>query len=108
MEQRGVTIEEIDIGNGDEILRGDRIRVCYDLFLRRGDAVETGVEVAFKVGERRIIAGLEYGVVGMRVGGVRRITVPPHLGYGEAGIGETIPPNALLVFIVHVLERKAV
>ena len=54
MEQRGVTIEEIDIGDGDEILRGDRIRVCYDLFLRRGDAVETGVEVAFKVGERRV------------------------------------------------------
>jgi len=106
VEQRGVTIEEIQIGSGDEIRQGDLIRVSYDLSLHRGDVVASGVEVAFKVGERRIIAGLEYGVVGMRVGGVRKIVVPPHLGYREGGVPGTIPANALLMFKVHLLERK--
>ena len=106
MKQRGVEIEDIEVGDGSAVNRGDKIRISYDLSLRRGDVVESVPEFAFTVGERRVIAGLEYGVEGMRVGGTRTITVPPHLGYRDVGVPGTIPPNALLVFKVRVLERK--
>lgn len=60
----------------------------------------------FTLGARVAIAGLEYGVEGMRVGGRRRIKVPPHLGYREQGIAGKIPPNAILFFDVELLEVR--
>jgi FKBP-type peptidyl-prolyl cis-trans isomerase len=60
--------------------------------------------VSFKVGERVVIAGLEYGVEGMRVGGRRRIRVPPRLGYRERGVAGKIPANALLFFDLELLD----
>jgi FKBP-type peptidyl-prolyl cis-trans isomerase len=106
VKQRGVTIEDIEVGDGPAVKRGDKVRVSYDLSLRRGDLVESVQDFTFKVGERRVIAGLEYSVEGMRVGGTRTITVPPHLGYREAGVAGKTPPNAVLIFKVRVLERK--
>jgi FKBP-type peptidyl-prolyl cis-trans isomerase len=76
VKQRGVTIEDIEFGDGIAVKRGDEVRVSYNLSLRRGDLVESVRDFTFKVGERRVIAGLEYGVEGMRVGGTRTITVP--------------------------------
>jgi FKBP-type peptidyl-prolyl cis-trans isomerase len=106
VKQRGVKIEDIEVGDGPVVKRGDRVRIAYELSLRRGDLVESVLDFTFKVGERRVIAGLEYGVEGMHVGGTRTITVPPHLGYREAGVPGRIPANAALVFKVHLLERQ--
>ena len=69
--------------------------------LNRGDQFGTG-EVTFRVGERRVIAGLEKGVVGMRVGGVRLLRVSPHLGYSDRAI-PGVPPHAVLNFEVELL-----
>ena len=69
---------------------------CCESVARFGGAILSmeSERVSFRIGEREVIAGLEYGVEGMRVGGRRRIRVPPHLGYREAGVPGKIPSNA--------------
>ncbi len=102
--RRGVVIESDDPGTGDKATRGKRVVLRVKGSLRRGDLFMDSEREAFRIGERVAIAGLEYGVEGMRVGGRRRIRVPPHLGYGEAGVPGRIPPNALLFFDLELLE----
>jgi FKBP-type peptidyl-prolyl cis-trans isomerase len=60
----------------------------------------------FPLGGRQVIPGWDEGVVGMKVGGTRILTIPPHMGYGARGAGGVIPPNATLVFEVELLEVK--
>ena len=102
--RKGISIEEIKLGEGASAGRGDIVTIRYDGFLRRGDAFQRGVVESFKLGGRRVIAGLEYGVEGMRAGGRRRIRVAPHLGYGDRGVPGVVPANALLTFDVELLK----
>lgn len=100
----GVEYEDLEVGNGPTAARGCAVEVEYDLYLNRGDPVQESKKHSFRIGERRVIAGLEYGVEGMRVGGKRRIRVGPHLAFREAGVPDKVPPNAVLEFRVSLLS----
>ena len=100
----GVEYEDLVVGDGAIANRGCTVEVEYSLFLNRGDALQENQKYSFCIGERRVIAGLEYGVEGMRAGGKRRIRVGPHLAYRDKGVPDTIPANAVLEFRVSLLS----
>lgn len=100
----GVEFEDLLVGGGSVAAVGDRVELIYTLTLNKGDVVEADLRCEFRIGERRVVAGLEYGVEGMRVGGERRIRVGPHLGYGVQGWPPKIPTNAVLEFRVKLIN----
>jgi FKBP-type peptidyl-prolyl cis-trans isomerase len=102
---RGITIEDITIGNGPPVERGQIVSIRWSGTLNRGDSFGEG-EVSFKAGGREVVAGLSRGVIGMRVGGVRRLRVSPHLGYRDQAV-PGVPANAILNFEVEVFEVAA-
>ena len=101
----GLRVTDIQIGTDTVAVavRGSRVTVRYSARLNRGDVVQADVVATFKVGERNTIAGLSFGVEGMRVGGRRRLRVAPNLAYRTAGVPGLIPPNAMLVFEVELI-----
>ena len=101
--RRGIELEHEVVGDGREATRGDTVVVSYELSLNRGDVVQSLSSFSFTIGKREVIAALEYGVEGMRVGGTRRFRAGPHLGYRDKGVEGVIPPNAVLVFDVKLI-----
>jgi FKBP-type peptidyl-prolyl cis-trans isomerase len=104
-----VQIETLKQGNGDGAKNGDTLVVHYTGTLMDGkqfDSSRGREPFEVKLGERRVIAGWEQGLQGMRKGETRKLTIPPDLGYGARGAGGVIPPNATLVFEVELLEIK--
>jgi FKBP-type peptidyl-prolyl cis-trans isomerase FkpA len=103
----GLVIEELAVGAGELAAAGQRVTVHYTGWLIDGTKFDSskdrGDPFVFPLGGRRVIAGWDEGVQGMRVGGVRKLTIPPALGYGTRGAGGVIPPNATLVFEVELL-----
>jgi FKBP-type peptidyl-prolyl cis-trans isomerase FkpA len=103
----GLMIEEITVGEGDTATAGRHVTVHYTGWLTNGTKFDSskdrGDPFAFPLGARRVIAGWDEGVQGMKVGGKRKLTIPPELGYGSRGAGAVIPPNATLVFEVELL-----
>lgn len=99
-----VLYEDIVIGGGRVATSKSKVEVSYDLLLNQGEVLQRGVHVAFRLGERRVIPGLEYGVEGMCEGGERSVRVGPHLAYRDEGVPGLIPPNAVLVFRVSLLR----
>lgn len=101
-------IEDIQEGDGEEAASLDTITVHYKGELEDGtlfdSSYERGEPFTFVLGEGSVIDGWEEGIVGMKEGGTRRLTIPPSLAYGEVGAGSLIPPNATLVFVVELLE----
>ena len=104
---RGVRVVDVQPGSGAEVAVGDLVSVHYVGFLADGTrfAATTRTPFTFRVGERSVIDGWEDGVIGMRVGGRRQLVIPPFLGYGREGKG-TIPPNAVLLFDLTLVDRK--
>lgn len=101
-------------GTGAMALAGKMVTVHYTGWLFDAGAPETkgrkfdssrdrGDPFSFKLGGGQVIAGWDRGVAGMRIGGHRRLTIPPEMGYGARGAGGVIPPNATLVFDVELL-----
>lgn len=102
--------EDLTVGNGAEATSGKTVSVHYTGWLTDGkefdSSLKRGTPFEFRLGEGGVIQGWDQGVVGMKVGGKRRLTIPPQLAYGERGAGNgLIPPNATLVFEI---ELKAV
>jgi peptidylprolyl isomerase len=103
----GLYTRDLVVGDGAIITAGTEVDVYYDGRLANGsrfDATVPGNPFTFRIGGN-VIAGWNEGVAGMRVGGKRQLVIPPSLGYGAAGIGP-IPPNAVLVFTVEVLDAR--
>ena len=103
-------IEDFEIGGGAIATGGSTITVNYIGALTNGQVFDTSVgkqPFTFTLGEGRVIGGWEEGILGMRVGGKRRLHIPPQLGYGSQGAaGGAIPPNATLIFDVELLDVK--
>jgi FKBP-type peptidyl-prolyl cis-trans isomerase len=103
-------IEDIKVGDGDEAVAGKAVSVHYTGTLTDGkkfdSSLDRGQPFNFQLGAGQVIQGWDKGVAGMKVGGKRKLTIPPHLGYGERGAGGVIPPNATLVFEVELLGVK--
>lgn len=101
----GIEYEDLRVGMGRTIGRWDSVLVDVATRLHRGDDVGEATRQKIELFRRDTVAGLRYGIVGMRVGGRRLIKCPPHLGYGEKGVPPLIPPNALLFFEVEAVEH---
>lgn len=106
----GLIIEELAIGSGDAASRGATVSVHYTGWLTDGRKFDSSLDrndpFSFPLGAGYVIAGWDEGVQGMQVGGKRKLTIPPQLGYGARGAGGVIPPNATLVFEVELLEIR--
>ena len=103
----GLVIEDLSEGEGEAARAGQYVTVHYTGWLTDGSKFDSSKDrdepFDFPLGARHVIAGWDEGVQGMKVGGVRKLTIPPNLGYGSRGAGGVIPPNATLVFEVELL-----
>jgi FKBP-type peptidyl-prolyl cis-trans isomerase FkpA len=104
----GLIVDEIKLGDGDTAVLGQTVSVHYTGWLADGNKFDSSKDrnepFEFSLGAGYVIRGWDEGVQGMRVGGVRKLTIPPELGYGPRGAGGVIPPNATLVFEVELIE----
>ena len=103
-------IEDQVVGSGAEAVRGKQVTVHYTGWLTDGKKFDSskdrGAPFSFGLGRGQVIDGWDQGLTGMKVGGKRKLTIPPELGYGKAGAGGVIPPDATLVFEVELLGVK--
>jgi FKBP-type peptidyl-prolyl cis-trans isomerase FkpA len=106
----GLKYEDLVEGDGAEAAAGQRVVVHYTGWLTDGRKFDSSRDrndpFDFALGKGQVIRGWDEGVAGMKVGGTRRLTIPPHLGYGARGAGGVIPPNATLVFEVELLDVR--
>jgi FKBP-type peptidyl-prolyl cis-trans isomerase len=105
------SVTDLVIGTGPVAGFGNRVTVTYTGWLddstktdAKGQQFDTSPSFTFLVGIGAVIKGWDQGVVGMRVGGVRRLVIPPDMAYGSTGSGLNIPPNATLVFDLNLLS----
>lgn len=104
----GLQYQDLVVGDGIEAVAGNAVVVHYTGWLVDGtkfdSSVDSGRPFSFTLGAGEVISGWDEGVAGMRVGGKRKLVVPPDLGYGAAGYPSVIPRSATLVFDVELLE----
>ena len=105
--ESGLIYEELVLGEGAEAAAGQHVSVHYTGWLTDGTKFDSSKDrndpFGFHLGRGQVIGGWDEGVQGMKVGGKRKLTIPPELGYGARGAGGVIPPNATLVFEVELL-----
>ncbi len=108
----GLKIQDLKVGTGPEAKAGDTISVNYIGSLENGTVFDAsanhGGPATFQIGVGQLIKGWDIGIPGMKVGGKRKLVVPPSLGYGSQNIGNgAIPPNSTLVFEVELMAVQA-
>lgn len=106
--QGELIIEDIEQGSGDAVVEaGDEIVIHYHGTLTDGtvfdSSVDRGEPFQTQIGVGQVIQGWDEGVIGMKTGGKRKLTIPPRMAYGEQGVG-SIPPNSTLIFEVELVE----
>ena len=103
-------IEDLTVVDGATASAGQSVSVHYTGWLTNGQKFDSSVDrnepFEFNLGRGQVIPGWDQGVAGMQVGGKRKLTIPPELGYGSRGAGGVIPPNATLVFDVELLAVR--
>ena len=106
----GLKYVDQKVGDGDEAKSGDTVTVNYTGWLTDGKKFDSSVDrnqpFTFRLGASQVIEGWDKGVAGMKVGGKRKLTIPPGLAYGNRAVGGVIPPNSTLVFEVELLGLK--
>jgi peptidylprolyl isomerase len=106
----GLQYVDEKVGNGPMPKNGQTVSVHYTGWLTNGQkfdsSVDRGTPFEFVIGQGQVIRGWDEGVATMKVGGKRRLTIPPNLGYGARGAGGAIPPNATLIFQVELLGTR--
>jgi FKBP-type peptidyl-prolyl cis-trans isomerase len=106
----GLQYVELTIGTGAIAEAGQTVSVHYTGWLENGKKFDSSIDRAqpfsFPLGVGRVIKGWDEGVKGMKVGGKRKLTIPPKLGYGAQGAGGVIPANATLIFDVELLDIR--
>ncbi|HTQ09999.1 MAG TPA: FKBP-type peptidyl-prolyl cis-trans isomerase [Fimbriimonadaceae bacterium] len=102
-----ITIEEETEGEGRGARDGDRVEIHYTGSFPDGKKFDSSLDrnqtFSFKLGSGQVIKGFDMGVLGMKVGGKRKLTIPPDFGYGARGAGGVIPPNQTLVFEIELV-----
>jgi peptidylprolyl isomerase len=104
----GLQYEELECGDGQEAKRGDTVVVHYTGTLEDGtkfdSSLDRGQPFPFTIGAGQVIQGWEEGIAGMKIGGKRKLTIPPELAYGKAGRPPVIPKSATLIFEVTLVD----
>jgi peptidylprolyl isomerase len=104
----GLKYVDVKVGNGASPVKGKQVKVHYTGTLESGKKFDSSVDrnqpFSFVIGVGQVIPGWDEGVMSMKVGGKRKLTIPSKLGYGAAGAGGVIPPNATLLFDVELLD----
>lgn len=109
MRESGLGVEELSVGVGPEANVGDELVVHYVGTLEDGTVFDSsrqrGTPLTFRIGDGRMIKGWEQGLLGMRQGGIRKLIIPPDLGYGARGSG-AVPPDAILEFEIELVDIR--
>ena len=104
-----LVVEDLELGEGAEATPGSTVSAHYvGVAHSTGEEFDAswnrGAPLDFRLGVGMVIAGWDEGIVGMRVGGRRRLTIPPHLAYGDRGAGGVIKPGETLIFVVDLVD----
>ncbi|MGZ3460744.1 MAG: FKBP-type peptidyl-prolyl cis-trans isomerase [Archangium sp.] len=103
-------VEDLKVGAGAEAAPGKTVTVHYVGTLTNGSKFDSSRDrnegFTFRLGAGQVIEGWDKGVAGMKVGGLRKLTIPPEMGYGARGFPPVIPPNSTLVFEVELLQVR--
>jgi len=106
-----LVIEEVTVGAGDEAVAGSTVSAHYvGVAHSTGEEFDAswnrGAPLDFRLGVGMVIPGWDRGIAGMKVGGRRKLTIPPHLAYGDAGAGGAIAPGETLIFVVDLMDVR--